>query len=126
VGYQTPRPNMRNAMRNEMDECEHAALDKYATALYDLPEVLRWAIMREVLAKRGEGQRFSTNRRFANWCSRHYYWAGRRRERVYEKERDEIERRAAVTVRKHLAKRKPRARRFNGRRPDPPAVEEMP
>jgi hypothetical protein len=103
-----------------MDECELVALAKYGVAFYTLPDVLRWAIVREVMAKHQERQRFSTNRRFANWCSRLYWWAGWRRERVHEKERDEAERRAVVNMRTHLAKRKPRARRFSGRRPDLP------
>jgi hypothetical protein len=124
MGYRDPAIHQRQvqlrAAVNE-HEFERVALAKYGAPYDDLPWVLRHSVDVEVYGwpqSRGPGRRFdyvvATWRRQCGWRSK----------RANEEKTIEEERQMAVEVRKRRSKRKVRARRFSGRRPEMMAGEE--
>jgi hypothetical protein len=121
MGYRDPKIRQaQRRFRGVQDKCEQEALRRYGITYYDLPEVLRYALYAEVCW--GEDPlRRGANRRFRSHVDRRFGW---RNERAYDAKRTEAERLSTVEVRKKRSKRKPHARRFNGRRPEaPPDME---
>jgi len=120
MGYRDPATHreqllLRNAANER--EFERVALAKYGAPYDDLPWVLRHAVDAEVYQWPAERW---TGRRFDNVADRTRKWLGWRTVRTYREQRIEEERQATVVVRQRRSKRKVRARRFSGRRPEMP------